>query len=164
MRGFSEADLIYEPTLLGMQREAQEDEMSDENKTLARSFFEEADRGRTPVELCSPGFTARFPGLPPMDVAGFDQFETMFRSAFSDLRHSIDDIVGERDRVGVRLRFEGTHTGRFMGVPASGTHFSVEGTAFLRVADGKVAELWGALDQMGLMQQIGGLPAPIPAG
>jgi predicted ester cyclase len=47
-----------------------------------------------------------------------------------------------------------------MDVPASGKQFSVEGTAFLRIAGTKVAQLWGFLDQMGLMQQIGGLPAP----
>ena len=128
------------------------------NKALARSFFQEADRGRTPVELCTPGFTAHFPGPPPMDLEGFDQFEAMFRSAFSNQEHALEDLVGEGDEVAVRLRFEGVHTGDFMGVPASGRHFSVEGTAFLRIANGKVAQLWGFLDQMALLQQIGGLP------
>jgi predicted ester cyclase len=134
--------------------------MSEENKALARSFFKEADRGRTPVELCTAGFTAYFPGSPPMDLEGFDQFEAMIRSAFSGIRHPIEDLVGVGDDVAVRLRFEGTHTGDFMGVPASGKQFSVEGTAFLRIAGGKVARLWGFLDQTALMQQIGGLPAP----
>jgi hypothetical protein len=108
--------------------------MSADNEALARSFFEQADRGRTPVELCTAGFTAHFPGPPPMDLEGFDH------------------------------RFEGTHTGDFMGVPASGKQFSVGGTAFLHVAGGKVAQLWGFLDQLGLMQQIGGRPAPAQAG
>jgi predicted ester cyclase len=142
----------------------QEDAMSAENKALARSFFEQADRGRTPVELCAAGFTAHFPGLPPMDLAGFDQFEAMIRSAFSSITHPLEDLVGEGDEVAVRLRFEGTHTGDFMGVPASDKQFSVEGTAFLRVAGGRVAQLWGFLDQLGLMQQIGALPAPGQAG
>jgi steroid delta-isomerase-like uncharacterized protein len=134
--------------------------MSAANKALARRFFAEADRGRTPVELCAPGFTAQFPGPPPMDLEGFDQFEAMIRSAFSNIEHPIEDMVGEDDEVAVRLRMEGTHTGDFMGVPASGKRFSVEGTAFLRIVGGKVAQLWGFLDQLGLMQQIGGLPAP----
>jgi steroid delta-isomerase-like uncharacterized protein len=138
--------------------------VSATNKALARRYFEEADRGRTPVELCAPGFTAHFPGPPPMDLESFDQFETVIRSAFSDLKHPIADIVGEGDRVAVRLSLEGTHTGDFMGVPASGKHFSVEGTAFLHIVDGKVAQLWGFLDEMGLMQQIGGLPAPAQPG
>jgi predicted ester cyclase len=51
-----------------------------------------------------------------------------------------------------------------MGVPASDEHVSVEGTAFLRVVDGKVAQFWGFLDQLGLMQQIGGLPASKQTG
>jgi predicted ester cyclase len=138
--------------------------MSAANKALARRFFAEADRGRTPVELCAPGFTAQFPGPPPMDLEGFDQFEAMIRSAFSNIEHPIEDMVGEGDEVAVRLRMEGTHTGDFMGVPASGKRFSVEGTAFLRIAGGKVAQFWGFLDQLGLMQEIGGLPAPGRAG
>jgi steroid delta-isomerase-like uncharacterized protein len=140
-----------------------EDDMSAENKALARRYFEEADRGGTPVELCAPGFTAHFPGFPPMDLAAYDQFTAAFHAPFSDLRHPIEEVIGDGDRVAVRLRFEGTHMGDFMGVPASGRHLSVEGTAFLHIADGKVAEFWGFLDQMGLMQQIGGLPAPGPA-
>jgi steroid delta-isomerase-like uncharacterized protein len=110
------------------------------------------------VELCVPGFTAQFLGSPPMDLEGFDQFEAMIRSAFSNIGHPIEDMVGEGDEVAVRLRMEGTHTGDFMGVPASGKRFSVEGTAFLRIAGGKVAQFWGFLDQLGLMQQIGGCP------
>jgi ketosteroid isomerase-like protein len=138
--------------------------MAGENKTLARSFFEQADRGRTPVELCAADFTAQFPGLPPMDPGGFDQFEAMFRSAFSSLEHALEELVSEGDDVAVRLRFKGIHMGDFMGVPASGKQFAVEGAAFLRIAGGKVARLWGFLDQTGLMQQIGGLPAPAHAG
>jgi predicted ester cyclase/tetratricopeptide (TPR) repeat protein len=146
------------------QERDRENDMSVANEALARSFFQEADRGRTPVELCTPGFTAHFPGPPPMDLEGFDQFEAMFRAAFSNQEHALEDLVGEGDRVAVRLRFEGVHTGDFMGVPASGRHFSVEGTAFLRVANGKVAQLWGFLDQMALLQQIGGLPTAVRPG
>ena len=136
---------------------------TEANKAAARGFFHQADRGRTPVELCGPGFTAHFPGPGQMDLEAFDQFETMIRSAFSDVRHPIEDMVAERDRVAVRLRFEGTHTGEFMGVPASGKHCSVEGTAFLRIGGGKITRLVGSLDQMGLLQQIGGLPASAQA-
>lgn len=137
--------------------------MSEEIKVIARRFFEEAERGRTPTELCAPGFTAHFTGAPAMDLEGFDQFESMIRSAFSDIRHPIEDIVGEGGTVAARLRFEGNHTGDFMGVPASGKYFSIGGTAFMRITGGTVAEFWGFLDQMGLMQQIGGLATPAQA-
>ena len=131
--------------------------MAAANEAVVRSFFQEADRGRTPVELCSSDFTAYFPGSPPMDLEGFDQFEAMIRSAFSSMGHSIEDLMGTGDDVAVRLRFEGIHTGDFMGVPASGQQFSVEGAAFLRIVGGRVARFWGLLDQMGLMRQINGL-------
>ncbi len=123
--------------------------MSAANTTLARNFFATADLGRTPVELCAPGFAAYFPGPPPMDLQAYDESEAMIRSAFSDIRHPIDDMVAEGDEVAVRLRFEGTHTGDFMGVPASGKRFSVEGTAFLRIDGNNVGQLWGFLDQDG---------------
>jgi predicted ester cyclase len=138
--------------------------MTLDNEALARSFFEEADRGRTPVELCAAGFTAHFPGPPPMDLAGFDQFEAMIRSAFSGIRHPIEDLMGDGDRVAVRLRFEGTHTGEFMGAPASGKQFSVQARRSCTLPVGRSPSCGGFFDQLGLMQQIGGLPAPAQAG
>lgn len=134
--------------------------MTPEIKAVARTFFAEADRGRTPVELLAPDFTAHFPGFPTMDRDGFDQFEETLRAGFSNIRHHIDDLVGEGDTVAVRLRLEAVHTGPFMGVPPTGEPISVQGTAFLCITGGTVVRFWGFLDQMGLMQQIGGLPAP----
>jgi predicted ester cyclase len=112
-------------------------------------------RTRPPVKLCTPGFTAQFPGSPTMDLEGFDQFEAMIRSAFRRSGTRSRTWSGEGDEIAVHLRMEGTHTGDFMGVPASGKQFSVEGTAFLRIAGGKLTQFWGFLDQLGLMQQIG---------
>lgn len=138
--------------------------MSQPTTDLVRTFFGEADSGRTAVELLSPGFTAEFTGLPPMDTHGYDQFEADVRAAFSGIRHEIHEVVAEGDRVAVRLTLRGTHTGDFMGVPASGEDIAVEGTAFLRVADNRITRLRGFLDQMGLLQQIRALPAPDPTG
>lgn len=134
--------------------------MSENQKGLALRLFEEADRGRTPLELFAPDFTAYFNGVPPMDAAAFDGFETTVRAAFSDIRHRIEGVVSLDNDVAVRLTFEGTHTGEFMGVDPAGTRVAVDGTAFLRIAEDKIATLWGFLDQMGLMQQIGGLSIP----
>jgi predicted ester cyclase len=130
-----------------------------DNAVLTRRLFEEADHGRTPVELLTPAFTAHFTGLPTMDTTAFDQFETGFRSAFNPTHH-LDDLIEQGDRVAVRLRLDGTHTSEFMGIPASNRAVSVEGTAFVRIDSGRVAELWGFTDMLGLMQQIGALPTP----
>jgi predicted ester cyclase len=133
--------------------------MSDA-RTVTRRFFEQADQGRTPVELCGAGFTAHFAGLPVMNLESFDEFEAMIRAAFSGIRHDIAELVAEGDTVAVRLTFRGTHTGEFMGTAATGKHAAVDGTAFLHIAGGTVTQLWGFLDQLGLLQQIGALPAP----
>jgi predicted ester cyclase len=138
--------------------------MSEKQRALAMRFFEEADRGRTPLELLAPGFTAYFNGVPPMDTAAFDGFETMVRAAFSDIRHRIEGVVAQDNDVAVRLTFEATHTGEFMGVHPAGTRVAVDGTAFLRITKDKIATLWGFLDQLGLMQQIGGLPTASQVG
>lgn len=95
-----------------------------------------------------------------MDLAAFKQFEAMFSAGFSNIRHSIEDIVAEGDRVAFRMTMDSTHTGEFMGVPASGKQVSFLGIGIMRIADGKVADYWGSPDAMGLMQQIGALPMP----
>jgi len=58
------------------------------------------------------------------------------------------------------MRIEMTHTGDFMGIPASGKRVSVVAIGIMRTADGRIAEFWGSPDVMGLMQQIGALPTP----
>ncbi|CAN5511554.1 hypothetical protein BH23CHL2_BH23CHL2_31210 [soil metagenome] len=78
----------------------------------------------------------------------------MFTASFSDIRHLIDDMVAEDDRVAFRMRLEMTHTGDFIGIPASGKRASIVGIGIMRIADGKIAQFWGSPDVMGLMQQI----------
>lgn len=135
--------------------------MVAEQKALVRSFFEVQDREqRTPAELCSPDFTAHLPGAPPLDFAAYEQREAMFRAGFSDIRHLIHDMVAEGDRVAFRMAIEMTHSGEFMGIPASGKRISGVAIGIMRVADSKIAEFWGSPDVMGLMQQIGALPTP----
>ena len=59
-----------------------------------------------------------------------------------------------------RGRYVGTHTGAFMGVPASGRRVSAVGIGVFRVANGKVADFWASPDRMRLHQQMGVLPVP----
>lgn len=81
-----------------------------------------------------------------------------FMKAFPDLRFEIEDLVADGDRVASRMTASGTHTGAYMGVPATGrkVHCSVFGIA--RVRDGKLVEHWGVTDELHLMEQIGLVP------
>lgn len=82
----------------------------------------------------------------------------------TDERRVIEDVIAEGDRVAVRLTSAATHVGEFMGMPATGKRYSVEEIHIFRVADGKVVEHWHQFDQMGMMRQLGLMPASRPAG
>jgi steroid delta-isomerase-like uncharacterized protein len=99
------------------------------------------------------------PGLPP-GPAGIKQIIGGFRSAFPDTRMTIKDQIAEGDRVATRYTFQGTHLGDLMGIPPSGKAASMTGITIARVANGKMTEGWVVYDLLGLMQQIGAIPAP----
>jgi steroid delta-isomerase-like uncharacterized protein len=121
------------------------------------SFFRRAGRllGGPADELCAPGYTAQIGANPPMPLAGHQQFAAMFYAAFSGLHHVIEDTVAEADKVAVRFTLHGTHSGDFMGLPATGRTIVVPAIAILRVADGKVTHLHAVFDQAGMMRQLG---------
>ena len=134
--------------------------MSEESKTIARRFFEEQDRrkGPPPAELCAPTYRIHIVGSPPMDLEGHSQFGTMFYSAFPDLEHIIEDTVAEDGKAVLRFTLHGTHKGDFMGIPPTGKEVRVACMAIFQIADGKITEVYGILDQFGMMQQLGVIP------
>lgn len=64
-------------------------------------------------------------------------------SQLSDLSVELLDVFAGGDRVAVRVRFEGVHTGVMMGIPATGKRISFEALEHFRIADGKIVESWG---------------------
>ena len=79
----------------------------------------------------------------------------MMRHAFPDLRAHIEDIFGAEDKVAVRLRFRGTHSGEFLGFPATGRAVEYVSHEFYRIAGGLVvAEEWICSDTATLLRQL----------
>ena len=78
----------------------------------------------------------------------------MMRRAFPDLRADIEDIVADRDKVAVRVRFRGTHAGEFLGFPATGRTVEYVSHEFYRIADGLIAEEWICSDMATLLRQL----------
>jgi steroid delta-isomerase-like uncharacterized protein len=78
----------------------------------------------------------------------------MMRRAFPDLRAHIEDIVAAQDKVAVRLRFRGTHSGEFLGFPATGRSVEYVSHEFYRIADGLIAEEWICSDMAALFRQL----------
>jgi predicted ester cyclase len=87
------------------------------------------------------------------------EFIAAVTAAFPDGQATIEDLITEGDRVMQRVTFRRTHQGEFLGVPATGRTVSAWVMVISRMAGGKVAEEWQLVDGLGLMQQLGALPA-----
>jgi predicted ester cyclase len=83
-----------------------------------------------------------------------------FRAAFPDIACPVEDSIAEGDKVMVRTTCRGTHKGVFAGVPPTGKQVTMPGMVIYRIADGKVVDRWGLFDDLGLMMQVGAIPAP----
>jgi predicted ester cyclase len=84
----------------------------------------------------------------------------MYRTAFPDLRISIDEQIVEGETVVTRWTATGTNEGELMGMAATGKQATTAGINIDRVAGGKLVEGWGLFDQLGLLQQLGVVPLP----
>jgi predicted ester cyclase len=111
-------------------------------------------------EYFTPNWANHDPSLPPLrGLEGAAQLFRLWRTGFSDLKVEIEDALDVDDKVACRFRISGTHSGPLMGIPASGKPVSVLATAIFRVVDGKMADNWVNFDALGLLQQIGAVPA-----
>jgi predicted ester cyclase len=138
---------------------------AEENKAVVQRFnelFVECWRtGDVDIldEVLAPEFVYHSPGAPP-DLGGFKQSLLMLRAAFPDMRSTVEDLFAEGDKVADLMTWRATHQGELMGIPPTGN--TVRGTEMhiSRIAEGKLVERWGQGDNLGLMQQLGVVPAP----
>jgi steroid delta-isomerase-like uncharacterized protein len=144
--------------------------MSEQNKALARRAIEEVwNQGKLTVidELTAPTATfhdANVPGGKFSGPEGLKQFVQIYRTAFPDVRLTINDQIAEGDKVVTRWTATGTHKGQLMAIAATNKHATVTGVDIDRYQDGKVVEAWASYDMFGLLQQLGVVPAMAPAG
>jgi steroid delta-isomerase-like uncharacterized protein len=135
----------------------------EQNKQLVSQFFETLDRQDTEMMdqlVSSTNYFLHFSGMPPMDWnENKKEFLAPFTKAFPDLRRNIVDMVAEGDKVAVSINVTGTYKGEFQGIPPTGKQVSFTAMDILTIIDGKITEEWATADMMGLMQQIGAIPA-----
>jgi steroid delta-isomerase-like uncharacterized protein len=93
-------------------------------------------------------------------VGRIRQTSIPFLLAFPDWHGTVDEIIVEGNRVANRWTGHGTHLGDLMGVPATGKPVTISGITVFHIGGGKVVEEWTQADLLGLMQQIGIIPAP----
>lgn len=133
----------------------------EQNKELVREVFAPLETiMQTHDRLYGPDWVGHFPGMPPLDAAGHRQYSEVMIGAFPDLERTIEDIVAEGDKVVARWTAAGTHTGEFQGIPPSGNYATSSGITIFRIAGGRIVEEWSESDLLGLLQQIGAIPAP----
>ena len=136
---------------------------AEDNKVTARRWYEEVfNTGNVELinELFTPNFVDHDPVNPQPGPQGVKQLVGMYRSAFPDLHITVEDYIAEGDKVVARFRAQGTNKGSFMGMPPTGKQATVSGIDILGFEQGKIVEHWGNRDDLGMLQQLGVIPAP----
>ncbi len=132
---------------------------AEESKRDARRYMDELyNKGNTAVvfEMLAANFVYRNPA-PPItpDREGLIQEMTMVRTAFPDLKVTVDDVLIEGDKGVMRWTMSGTHEGVFYGIAPTHKHVVWSGIAIWRTVDNKLVESWNFLDRLDLLNQIG---------
>src|ERR1041385_1511962 len=130
----------------------------EENKQIVRRYQEiynsndlEALSEVVSEDLLTPKI---MPGI-PTGIEGAKVAHQIMLAGFPDYQTVIDDLIAEGDKVVARITMSGTHTGNFMGIPATGTRVVFTGIYIARIADGKIVEHWGEEDGVSLLAQLG---------
>lgn len=112
-------------------------------------------------ELITPNakFYVPFQSDPLVGPAGWLQAVEMMRGGFPDVQWELEEMVIAGDKVAARYTMRGTHEGTFFGTPATGKQIAIQTMNFYDMADGKIVGERGLPDLLGLLQQIGAVPA-----
>lgn len=111
----------------------------------------------------SPSVVAHFlPTDTPPGPEAVKDFCRAVRAVFPDLTYTIDDAVVDGDLVAIRVTGRGTQTGGIGDIPATGKSAVWSEMHFLRVEGDLVTEIWGVVDQLSALQQLGGISAKVP--
>ena len=140
---------------------------TEENKQLVRDYFKAflaADENWWREHIAA-NFTRHDPGLPfeVVGPAGVKRLADTLLPAIPDMELPIADIIAEGEKVLARLRVRGTHKGELMGIPPTGKAITVTGMGMDRVRNGQIVESWANYDALGMLIQLGVVPAPAGA-
>jgi len=136
-------------------------DLTERNKTVARRVFEEVfTQGKFEAvdELYAPDFVNH--GL-HRDVGLQEDREATrgWRTAFPNLEMKAEKLIAEGDLVSVLWIAHGTNTGTGKGLSATGKSIEVSGITIWRIVDGRIKEEWSSFDELGILRQLGLLPA-----
>ncbi len=134
--------------------------MSEDLKAIAARMPSEVfNQGRLEVidEVVHPDFVDHGTPLPGManDREGLKAMVAALRQAFPDMNNTVNHMVAEGDLIAQHVTTTGTMLGELAGIPPSGRYASWDAMHLVRFRDGKIAEHWVVVDQLGMFQQLG---------
>jgi steroid delta-isomerase-like uncharacterized protein len=135
----------------------------EQNKAIAHDFFTRAWGAgdlSTVEDTFAPNVYDHFDKAEGTEVV--KQLILNFRTAFPDLKFTLEDEVAEGDKVVHRWSMSGTHQAPLMGIPATGKHASWTGITIVKFVDGKITDRWANVDILGVLQQLGVIPEQAP--
>ena len=139
-------------------------ETEQENKVIVARFIEEfKNKANHDIvdELFAPDFVHHLPDprLPP-GRAAIKLLGQSIVAGFPDVHATVEELLADGDMVIERTSARATNTGEFNGIPATGKQVSWTEIHIYRLKDGKIAEQWSEIDLLGLLTQLGAVPAP----
>jgi predicted ester cyclase len=134
-----------------------------ENKKIVRRALEEPWSDLSVLdEVIDSGYVGYDPAQPePLrGPQGAKENIEQYRSAFEGAQITVKEQIAEGDYVASRWEGRGRHTGELMGISPTGKDITVSGQTISRLAGGKIVEEYTNWDTLGMLQQIGAIPAP----
>ncbi len=139
----------------GMKAQA---EIEEQNKEIVQRYWDGKWNTRdTGIldELMAPDVVYHGTSMEMNGIEEYKQVYQSFLSAFHDTKLSIDGLIAEGDKVMSRVTLLGVHKGELEGLPPTDKTFTISAFTVFRIVDGKIAEEWEIIDELGMMQQLG---------
>jgi steroid delta-isomerase-like uncharacterized protein len=140
--------------------------MPQQAKQIFTRYFDEVtNKGRLELvdEIFAPAYAHHDPANPDEAIGGVKDVAfhlQALRSAFPDVKFTVEDMIESGDEILVRWSAALTHTGDYFGIPPTGKAARITGMNWWRMADGKAVEGWVNRDDLQLLQQLGVIPTP----
>jgi steroid delta-isomerase-like uncharacterized protein len=149
-------DRVERAELAAMKAEAH---IEEQNRAIVSRWFSEVTRENFDTmfeQLFAADCVQRMPpNAEPMGPNEFKRLVKDFYSAFSEVTHTVEELITEGDRVAASVSVRAVHAGEFLGVPASGKELEWTAIAIFRISDGTIRERWEIHDHAGVMRQLG---------
>jgi ketosteroid isomerase-like protein len=137
---------------------------TEKNRALVTRFFEEVCNGRkleVADQIFSTGHAYHDPQIPTgPGPLGMKQVISTYQKAYGDARWTVEETLDAGDDVVVtRWIGSGTQTGELMGIAPTQKKVRVSGIWIHKISGGRIVESWNHWDVLGMLQQLGVVPA-----